>query len=372
MKVKTYEVSQEIPKAVMVQVVFDSKKENPTLAFSELKSLIEADRIKVVGQILQNRNKPDPATMIGEGKLEELKELVESTQATMVVFKNDLGGSKIRNLEDYLQIKVMDRTMLILDIFAQRATSQEGKLQVELAQLKYTLPRLAGLKGSFGRFGGGVGMRGPGETKLELDRRIIENRIVEKRRELKKVEDNRNIRRSQRLRSGKYKVSIVGYTNGGKSSLLNCITKAETYVQDMLFATLDTTTRNLWLGIGKEILLTDTVGFVSDLPHDLVNAFHSTLQEAMDADLLIHVIDISDENCKQKIEIVNDVLVNLGGANIPVIKCYNKIDKVTKEELLEYEKDENAVMISAKNKIGIDVLKAKIEEILFPNMNKEY
>lgn len=369
MKTKTYDTKLKTLKVVMVQVVFDAKKEKPQLAFSELKSLIEADNMEVVGQLLQNRKQPDPATMIGEGKLEELSELIKQTEADVVVFKNDLSGSKIRNLENLLEVKVLDRTTLILDIFAQRATSQEGKLQVELAQLKYSLPRLSGLTGSFGRFGGGVGMRGPGETKLELDRRIIEDKIVDKRRELKKVEENRNIRRSQRLKSGKCKVSIVGYTNGGKSTLLNCMTKSDAFVKDMLFATLDTTTRNLWLGPRKEILITDTVGFVSDLPHDLVEAFKSTLQEAMDADLLLHIVDVSDPEYKEKIKIVNDVLIELGAVGIPTILCYNKVDKVENLNIVE---DDYTVKISAKNNLNIDILKQKIEKVLFPNMPNEY
>lgn len=369
MKTISYDLTIKTPRVIMVQVVFDSKKEKPILAFSELKSLIQADNMEVVGQLLQNRKSPDPATMIGEGKLEELKQMVEDLEADIVVFKNDLNGTKIRNLEDTLNVKILDRTMLILDIFAQRATSQEGKLQVEVAQLKYTLPRLAGLTGSFGRFGGGVGMRGPGETKLELDRRVIENKIIEKMKELQRIEKNRDIRRSQRLKSGKYKVSIVGYTNGGKSTLLNCITKADAFVKDMLFATLDTTTRNLWLGPRKEILLTDTVGFVSDLPHDLVKAFKSTLQEAMDADLLLHVVDVSDEEYLEKIKIVNGVLESLGAVGIPTILCYNKIDKV---EFLNIVEDDYTILMSAKNNLNIDKLKEKIVKILFPNDKNEY
>lgn len=369
MKTKTFDMSQKRQKAIMVQVVYDTKKEKPELAFSELKSLIEADNMVVVGSLLQNRKTPDSATLIGEGKLEELAIMVNDLEADIIVFKNDLSGSKIRNLENYLGKKVIDRVNLILDIFAQRATSQEGKLQVELAQLKYSLPRLSGLNNSYGRFGGGVGMRGPGETKLELDKRIIEDKIVEKRRELKKLEDNRNVKRSQRLKSGKSKVSIVGYTNGGKSTLLNVMTKANIFAEDMLFATLDTTTRNLWLGPRKEILITDTVGFVSDLPHDLVEAFKSTLQEAMDADLLIHIVDASDPEYKEKQEIVNGVLVELGALGLPTIVCYNKIDKAENFEIIE---DEKTLCISAKNNYNIDKLKQKIEEILFPGMKNEY
>lgn len=360
---KLYSTKEEIKKAIMVQVAFGNERLNTEVMFTELKSLIQADNMMVVGQIFQNKKTPDSKFMIGVGKLEELKQLVAETNADIIVFKNDLNGSKIRNLEDELQVKVIDRTMLILDIFAQRATSQEGKLQVELAQLKYNLPRISAVKGSCGRFGAsGVGTRGPGETKIELDKRVIEDRIVEKRRELKKVEENRQLRRNQRRYSTKKKVSIVGYTNGGKSTLLNVLTKADAFVEDMLFATLDTTTRNLWLGQGQEILITDTVGFVSDLPHDLIEAFKSTLEEAMDADLLLHVVDVSDELYLQKIDIVNEVLCDLGALNIPTIIVYNKVDK---DDKFKVEENEFNCVVSARNRINIDLLKSKIIHLLY-------
>ena len=371
---KTYNLEDKRQKAIMVQVTLNNKKQDVELVFDELKSLITADNIDVVGRLHQNRNVPDTATFIGEGKLEELKTMVDENEVDVVVFHNNLSGSRLRNLEEKLGVRVIDRTMLILDIFAQRATSKEGKLQVELAQLEYTLPILSGLKGSFGRFGGGVGMRGPGETKLELDKRIIKDKIDEKRRELKKVEENRQTRRKQRLQSGKKKVSIVGYTNSGKSTLLNNMTKAGVYVENMLFATLDTTTRNLWLGPKKEILLTDTVGFVSDLPHNLVEAFKSTLQEATDADLLIHVVDVSDENYIDKIKIVNEVLDQLNlYVDIPIILCFNKID-LAKDFVLpdELKGNQNVICISAKNNINIEKLKNRISEILFKDVPDEY
>ncbi|MGN1208599.1 MAG: GTPase HflX, partial [Christensenellales bacterium] len=259
---KTYSNETTKQKAVMCYACL-STKEDVEMKMSELKSLIKANDIDVVGMIVQNIKKPDLSYLIGVGKLQELKEQVELTNADLVVFQNELSGSKINNLEQYLNVKVIDRTMLILDIFAQRATSREGKLQVELAQLKYSLPRLAGLKSSNNRYGGGVGMRGPGETKLELDRRKVENQILAKQKELNIVQENRELRRKQRLETNQKTVALVGYTNSGKSTLMNAITKSDVFVKDMLFATLDTTTRKVYINENLTILLSDTVGFVS-------------------------------------------------------------------------------------------------------------
>ncbi len=340
-------------KAVMCYACFDTRVD-VEMKMSELKSLIKANDIEVVGSLVQNIKQPDLSYLIGLGKLEELKKIVDENNATLVVFQNELTGSKINNLEEYLGCKVIDRTMLILDIFAQRAKSSEGKLQVELAQLKYTLPRLKGLNNSANRYGGsGVGMRGPGETKLELDRRKIENQIYVKQKELKALKENRDLRRKQRLQTNQKTVALVGYTNSGKSTLMNTITKSDVLAKDMLFATLDTTTRKVYLNEKLTILLTDTVGFVSDLNHELIDAFNSTLEESLSADLLINVVDISDPECQKKEQITLEVLQELGVNLDKVITIYNKIDKL---HLLQPDK----LCISAKNNINIDKLKETI------------
>lgn len=351
-------------KAIMVYACFNSK-ENIEMKLSELKSLIKANDIEVLGSLVQNIKEPDLSFLIGKGKLEELKELIESKGANLVVFQNSLTGSKINNLEEYLGCKVIDRTMLILDIFAQRAKSNEGKIQVELAQLKYTLPRLNGVSNSAGRFGGsGTGMRGPGETKLELDRRKIENQIAYKQKELNKLKNERDIRRKQRINTNQKTVALVGYTNSGKSTLMNSISKSDVFIKDMLFATLDTTTRKVFLDLNNTILLTDTVGFVSDLPHELVDAFSATLEESLSADLLINVVDISDPECDHKEQITREVLEKLGADLNKVLTIYNKIDKMHKINTKGY------LEISAKNNINIDKLKTKIIE--FFNNNKTF
>lgn len=340
-------------KAVMCYACFDTRVD-VEMKMSELKSLIKANDIEVVGSLVQNIKQPDLSYLIGVGKLEELKKIVDENNATLVVFQNELTGSKINNLEEYLGCKVIDRTMLILDIFAQRAKSSEGKLQVELAQLKYTLPRLKGLNNSANRYGGsGVGMRGPGETKLELDRRKIENQIYVKQKELKALKENRDLRRKQRLQTNQKTVALVGYTNSGKSTLMNTITKSDVLAKDMLFATLDTTTRKVYLNEKLTILLTDTVGFVSDLNHELIDAFNSTLEESLSADLLINVVDISDPECQKKEQITLEVLQELGVNLDKVITIYNKIDKL---HLLQPDK----LCISAKNNVNIDKLKETI------------
>lgn len=357
---KIYETKNQIEKIFLVKVVFNSKV-NLEVELAEFKSLAEAAGGEVVGNLTQKLDKPDGRFLIGSGKLEELKEEVARTNATLVVFDNELTGSKINNLETELNVKVIDRTMLILDIFASRALSNEGKLQVELAQMKYNLPRLNAISGSSGRYGsGGIGMRGPGESKLELNRRIVEQKIQEKEKQLKKLKEERDLRRKKRLQSNKPMVAIVGYTNSGKSTLLNTITKANILAKDMLFATLDTTTRNLWLGLNKEIVLCDTVGFVSNLPHQLVEAFSSTLEETLDADLLLNIVDISNPYHDEQEKIVQDVLASLGVKNTPIITVYNKVDKV--ENL---QKKDDCIYISAKQNKGIDELKQKIVDILF-------
>ncbi len=348
-----YETKKLIEKAYLVGVIF-SNKEDVDMSLIELKSLCETAGLIVVGQTYQLVRQVTPATLIGTGKVEEIKQEIEKNGANVVVVDYELSGSQARNLSDIFNVKVIDRITLILDIFAQRATSNEGKLQVELAQLKYNIPRLAGISGTSGKFGGaGVGMRGPGETKLEINRRIAQNNILKLEKELEKIKQNRDVQRKSRKENSICKVAIVGYTNAGKSTLLNLITKASIYADDKLFATLDTTSRTVWLCEGKKIVLTDTVGFISKLPHDLVDAFSSTLDEARDADLILHVIDVSNPHYLSQVEVVNKVLHDLN-IKCPIIKVYNKCDKVLSKD------NDDGVYISAKNKIGIEELKQEI------------
>lgn len=345
-------------RAIIVKVAL-REKGNIDGDLDELESLCETAGIITVGRVSQFRVKPDGTYFIGSGKIDDIRDLIQLNDANLVVFDNELSGSKINNISNALGVKVIDRSMLILDIFAGRARTNEGKLQVELAQLKYSLPRLGAYIESSGRYGGGVGMRGPGETKLELNRRIVEQQIQKKGEELKKLKRQRDLNRKNRSRNDKPIVSIVGYTNSGKSSLLNLLAKSDVYVKNELFATLDTTTRNVWLESGKEVLFIDTVGFINNLPHEFIEAFASTLEESLYADLLLHVVDISNPNKDNHIKVTNEVLKNIG-CKSPVIMVYNKCDKVE-----GIEKDDNGVYISVKENKGIDKLKEKIIEKLF-------
>ncbi len=344
---------KQIEKAYLVGVAF-SNKDDIDYSLTELKNLCETAGLSVVGKNWQYVRQVNPATIIGSGKLEEIKAEVISNGASVVVFDCELTGSQTRNLSDYFSVKVIDRITLILDIFAQRAISSEGKLQVKLAQLKYNLPRLSEIKGTSGRFGsGGVGMRGPGETKLELDKRLARLEIQKLEKEIVKIKKNRQVKKKAQNTSGVFKVSIIGYTNAGKSTLLNLITKAGIYADDKLFATLDTTSRKVYLAPNKSIVLTDTVGFISKLPHNLVDAFSSTLESAQEADLVLHVIDASNKDYKSQVSVVDGVLKDLE-ITYPQIKVYNKCDKVI--ERIEHD----GLYISAKNNIGIEDLKNKI------------
>ena len=348
-----YQTKKEIEKAYLVGVAF-SNKDDVEYSLKELKNLCETAKLEVVGQTFQIVRTVTPATLIGSGKLEEIKLEIENLGVNVVVFDYQLSGSQVRNLSDYLNVKVIDRITLILDIFASRAISNEGKLQVELAQLKYNLPRLSGISGTSGRFGGsGVGMRGPGETKLELDKRIAQNNILKLEREIEKIKQNRQVQHKARNQNQAFKVAIVGYTNAGKSTLLNLITKSSIYADDKLFATLDTTSRNVYLCEGKKIILTDTVGFISKLPHELVDAFSSTLEEAKDADLILHVIDSSNSYFETQVQVVENVLNDIGIV-CPIIKVYNKCDKLTEKN------SSDGLYISAKQNIGIEELKKEI------------
>lgn len=350
----------ERSKAILVGVEL-RKDEDIISSLDELKSLASTANIDVLDSLFQRRNIPDGKYFIGEGKLEEIKEKVQLTGADMVIFDNELTGSKQKNLEDAIGVKVIDRSMLILDIFAGRARTNEGKLQVQLAQLKFSLPRLNALNSTHDRFGGGVGMRGPGETKLELNRRIIEKNIQKIERDLDRVKKQRQVSRNNRQQN-KTTVAIVGYTNSGKSTLLNLLTRSNVYQKDELFATLDTTTRNLWLGEGKELLLTDTVGFINKLPHEFIEAFNSTLEETIYSDVLIHVVDISNKDYKKQMKVVEDLLHKLN-VNCPIITVYNKIDKLSEPVI----RDENSFYISALTGEGIEELKKELVKYVLKN-----
>ena len=343
-------------------------------SMEELKELVRAAGAQVVGEILQNRTSIDTATYLGSGKIEEIRDYAEGLNATMIVFNDELSGAQIKNIENVVGKKIIDRTTLILDIFAQRARSKEGKLQVELAQLKYRLPRLYGMGGQMSRTGAGIGTRGPGEQKLEKDKRHILNRAAVIRRELKEVAKNRDVQRTQRQKNDIPIVALVGYTNAGKSTILNEIIKShpdyehekEVFVKDMLFATLDVTLRKALLPNKKEFLIVDTVGFVSKLPHDLIDAFKSTLEEVRYADLILHVIDATNESSDIQKLTTENVLKDLGVEDKKTITVYNKIDKL---DLDIYPKNqEDMVYISAKKNVNMDKLMNQIQDMLMENM----
>ena len=327
----------------------------------ELEALLETAGGFCTGKILQNRHTPDSHSFIGEGKAQEVKMLVEFTQSTMVVFDNELSRGNIRALEEIIGVTVLDRSALILDIFAQRAKTKEGRLQVELAQYKYLLPRLAGMGLSLSRQGGGIGTRGPGETKLESDRRHIRERINRLETELEQVRKVRAVQRERRMKNSVPVVAIVGYTNAGKSTLLNQLTGAGIPANNRLFDTLDTTSRVLTVSDNLDVILSDTVGFIAKLPHHLVNAFHATLEELEYADLLLHVIDASDPNREEHIEVVEKLIDKLAKPGTPVLKCYNKADLVSREDL---PTGDDVVAISAKQGRGMEQLLQTIERML--------
>lgn len=351
-------------RAILVKVAIKNKG-NMESDLDELEGLATTAHIEVVGRVSQFRVKPDGTYYIGSGKIDEIRDLIQLNDANLIIFDNELSGSKNSTISNALGVKVIDRSMLILDIFAGRARTNEGKLQVELAQLKYSLPRLGAFIESSGRYGGGVGMRGPGETKLELNRRIVEQNIVKKTEELRKLSKHRELNRKSRRENSKPTISIVGYTNSGKSTLLNLLAKADVYVKNELFATLDTTTRNVWLDYGKEVLCTDTVGFINNLPHEFVEAFASTLEESVYADLILHVVDISNPDYCKHIEVTNSVLNKLG-CEAPVIMVYNKVDQASEEIINALRaKSPSAVFISALKNKGIDELKEIIIKQMF-------
>ena len=355
---------QKQERAVLVGLNADCFSADQTATdetLEELEALLETAGGFCTGKILQNRHTPDSHSFIGEGKAQEVRMLVEATESTMVVFDNELSPGNIRALEEIIGVTVLDRSALILDIFAQRAKTKEGRLQVELAQYQYLLPRLSGMGKSLSRQGGGIGTRGPGETKLESDRRHIRERIARLQNELEQVRQVRQVQRERRMKNSVPVVAIVGYTNAGKSTLLNQLTDAGIPANNRLFDTLDTTSRLLTVSDNLDVILTDTVGFIAKLPHHLVKAFHATLEELEYADLLLHVIDASDENREQHIAVVDKLINQLAKAGTPVLKCYNKADLV---EATDIPVGEDVVAISAKSGMGMDALKKAIEKAL--------
>lgn len=351
-------------RAVLVGLNADCFKQEQTAddeSLRELEELLQTAGGICTGKVLQNRHTPDPHSFIGEGKAMEVRQLVEATASTMVVFDNELSPGNIRALEELIGVTVLDRSALILDIFAQRAKTKEGRLQVELAQYKYLLPRLSGMGASLSRQGGGIGTRGPGETKLESDRRHIRERIDRLEGELEQVRKVRSVQRERRMKNAIPVVAIVGYTNSGKSTLLNQLTGAGIPANNRLFDTLDTTSRLLTVSDNLDVILSDTVGFISKLPHHLVNAFRATLEELEYADLLLHVIDASDPYPEQHIAVVEKLITQLARPGTPVLKCYNKADLVYTDEI---PRGKNIVAISAKKGINMDGLLAAIEKAL--------
>ena len=340
------------------------KEEETQISLRELRALAETAGAVTVTSLVQPRELPDPGTYLGRGKLEELREMTVLMDATTVICDDELSPAQMKNLEEELGCKVCDRTLLILDIFAGRARTSKGKIQVELAQLRYRQSRLAGLGKSLSRLGGGIGTRGPGEKKLEMDRRLIADRISALKKELELVKRHRDVLRKGRLKSGRKTAAIVGYTNAGKSTLLNVLTDAGVLEEDALFATLDPTTRALTLPGGSEVLLTDTVGFIRKLPHLLIDAFRSTLEEAALADILIHVVDASSPYAEQQMEIVYQTLRELGAEGKPVITLFNKQDLVTEEKHLHDFHADYAIPVSVRHKEGLDRFLEILEQVV--------
>lgn len=335
-------------------------------SLEELKQLADTAGATVIKKFIQKRPKPDPAFFIGRGKVQELALYAQQENIDLCIFDDELSPAQQRNIESVMGIRILDRTALILDIFAQRARTNEGKLQVELAQLQYTLPRIMGKGLMLSRLGGGIGTRGPGETKLEVDRRRIRDRIAFIKDQIEKVKAVRSLHRSKRKKNNVFEVSLVGYTNAGKSTLLNTLTNSDIYAKDQLFATLDPTTRQLTLPNKQEIIITDTVGFIQRLPHQLIAAFRSTLEVVTEADLLVHVIDVSHELYKEQAAAVHEVLKEIGAETKPVITVYNKIDKLPPDSKLadRLPLEEDTVCISAAKKLNLESLQQMIESHL--------
>ena len=333
-------------------------------SLSELKELVETAGGEPVGTVIQNREKMHPGTYVGKGKAEEIRTMLWEHQADGIVCDDELSPAQLRNLSDLLDTKVMDRTLVILEIFAMRASTSEGKIQAELAQLKYRASRLTGMGRTMSRLGGGIGTRGPGEKKLETDRRHIKERIAELNREAGEIRTHRELLRAQRKKKGTPVISLVGYTNAGKSTLINTLTDAGVLAENKLFATLDTTTRQVKLPNGSEILLTDTVGFIQKLPHHLVQAFRATLEEMKYADILLHVVDASNPEREEQMRVVNQTLKELGCEDTPVITVYNKMDLQPELPLPQDGQARDMVRISAARGEGLDGLLESVEQLL--------
>lgn len=357
-----YENKQEPEKAVLIAV--DTGDYDCEISLDELEELALTAGAEVIGRMWQKKEKPDPGTYLGTGRLEELSEFCENNEAELVIADSELSPAQLRSIEKATKVRVIDRTTLILDIFADRARSNEGKLQVELAQLRYSLPRLTGQGTKLSRLGGGIGTRGPGETKLETDKRHIRRRIKSLEDSLEALEKRRGLARARREKDGVETVVIVGYTNAGKSTLMNTLTDAGVLAQDKLFATLDPTSRALTLPDGRKVMLIDTVGFIRRLPHHLVEAFKSTLEEAACAKVILNVSDASDPECPEHIRVTNELLDELGCSGKPIIPVYNKCDLLPEGASLFFESD--AVAISAIDGRGLDKLLTAIQKALPP------
>lgn len=357
-------VLEDFKERVILVGVSEQDGDDAEDSLAELAELVKTAGASVAGTLIQKRERIHPGTYVGTGKVAEIAELLEHTGATGIVCDDELSPAQLKNLETMLNTKVMDRTLIILDIFAARATTSEGKIQVELAQLKYRLSRLTGLGRSMSRLGGGIGTRGPGEKKLEIDRRLINDRIAQLNRELKEVVKHREIARAKRERNAVPVVAIVGYTNAGKSTLLNHLTDAEVLEEDKLFATLDPTTRMLELEGHQQVLLTDTVGFIRKLPHHLIEAFKSTLEEAKYADYIIHVVDASNPQRDKQMYIVYETLDHLGVKNKKILTLFNKIDIRTDDDPLQDFRADHVLQISATENAGLAAVKDVLQEML--------
>lgn len=357
-------VLEDFKERVILVGVSEQDGDDAEDSLAELAELVKTAGASVAGTLIQKRELIHPGTYVGTGKVAEIAELLEHTGATGIVCDDELSPAQLKNLETMLNTKVMDRTLIILDIFAARATTSEGKIQVELAQLKYRLSRLTGLGRSMSRLGGGIGTRGPGEKKLEIDRRLINDRIAQLNRELKEVVKHREIARAKRECNAVPVVAIVGYTNAGKSTLLNHLTDAEVLEEDKLFATLDPTTRMLELEGHQQVLLTDTVGFIRKLPHHLIEAFKSTLEEAKYADYIIHVVDASNPQRDKQMYIVYETLDHLGVKNKKILTLFNKIDIRTDDDPLQDFRADHVLQISAAENVGLDAVKDVLQEML--------
>lgn len=362
---KMYDIKEE-PEKVILVAVSDGRDDKIQESLDELEELVETAGARTVGKMIQNREKVHPGTYIGKGKIDELKEYAEALEATGIVCDDELSPAQLKNLQESLDMKIMDRTLIILDIFANRAVTSEGKIQVELAQLKYRSARLVGLRSSLSRLGGGIGTKGPGEKKLEMDRRLISDRIAKLRKDVAELASHRDLAREKRNKNPIPVIAIVGYTNAGKSTLLNSLTQAQVLEEDKLFATLDPTTRNYRLPAGQEVLFTDTVGFIRKLPHHLIDAFRSTLEEAKYADLILHIVDSSNPQYESHMETVYETLENLQVKDKTIITFFNKQDRIQEIEkhIFKDERADYTVQGSIKYNKNVDELLAIIEKVL--------